>query len=197
MSGLDKIIGQILADAENEAEVILGKAKEEAAGLLDRAKEEIQKLEADAEEAKSRKRAAYMDRVKSSADLKRRQAVLETKQQMIADILEKAYEKLLSKGDEEYFAILKKMLDRFVLAKEGEIYFSQKDLDRMPESFRAEIEKSAKEKGGSLTLGKEPRRIDGGFILVYGGVEENCTFRALFAERKDELSDKVHAMLFL
>lgn len=197
MSGLDKITGQILADAEKEAEVILGKAKEEAARLLDEAKEDVKKLEADAAEVKARKSAAHMERVKSSADLKRRQAILETKQQMIADVLEQAYERVLSKETEEYFAILEKMLDRFVLAKEGEIYFSQKDLDRMPASFKKAIAKAAEKKGGSLKLADEPKKIDGGFVLVYGGVEENCTFRAMFAGQKDELSDKVHAMLFL
>lgn len=62
--------------------------------------------------------------------------------------------------------------------------------------FEAVIQKAAEAKGGSLTLMEEPKKIDGGFVLVYGGVEENCTFHALFAEKKDELSDKVHAMLF-
>ena len=33
-------------------------------------------------------------------------------------------------------------------------------------------------------------------ILVYGGVEENCSAGALFASQRDELADKVHAMLF-
>ncbi len=85
------------------------------------------------------------------------------------------------------------MLDKYVLAKTGEIYFSEKDLDRMPQGFEAVIEKAAVSKGGSLTLVKEPKNIDGGFILVYGGIEENCSFRALLAARRDELSDKVHA----
>ena len=35
-----------------------------------------------------------------------------------------------------------------------------------------------------------------GFVLVYGGVEENCSAGALFASQRDELADKVHAMLF-
>lgn len=74
--------------------------------------------------------------------------------------------------------------------------FQKNDLDRMPQGFEAVIEKAAVSKGGSLTLVKEPKNIDGGFILVYGGIEENCSFRALLAARRDELSDKVHAMLF-
>ncbi len=56
--------------------------------------------------------------------------------------------------------------------------------------FPAKIEKTAQEKGGSLVLKKEPREIDGGFVLVYGGVEENCSAGALFASQRDELADK-------
>ena len=32
--------------------------------------------------------------------------------------------------------------------------------------------------------------------LLGGGVEENCSAGALFASQRDELADKVHAMLF-
>ena len=196
MSGLEKIVGQILDDAGKEAEEILKKAKAEAEAIVAGAKEDAEKMEAEAKAAAEKRKKDQMDRVKSSAELKKRQAVLQAKQQLISEMLEKAYEDVISRADDEYFGILAKMLDRFVLAKKGEIYFSQKDLERMPGGFEAVIQKAAKAKGGSLTLMEEPKKIDGGFVLVYGGVEENCTFRALFAEKKDELSDKVHAMLF-
>ena len=88
------------------------------------------------------------------------------------------------------------LLSRFVTDRAGEIYVSKRDLERMPDDFPAKIEKTAQEKGGSLVLKKEPREIDGGFVLVYGGVEENCSAGALFASQRDELADKVHAMLF-
>lgn len=196
MSGLDQIIAQILADAETEAEDIRKKAKDEADALLKEEQERIRKLQDEAEKTAERKRSIYLERVKSSADLKRRQAVLETKQEMIAQVLQAAYEKLLSEDTESYFSLLTKLLEHFVREKEGEIYFSQRDLERMPASFRDVIQKIAGERGGSLKLGAEPKQIDGGFILAYGGIEENCTFRALFAEKKEMLADEAHAMLF-
>lgn len=196
MSGLDQIIAQILADAETEAEGIRKKAKDEADALLKEEQERIRKLQDEAEKTAERKRSIYLERVKSSADLKRRQAVLETKQEMIAQVLQAAYETLLSEDTESYFSLLTKLLEHFVREKEGEIYFSQRDLERMPDSFREVIQKTAREKGGSLRLGAEPKQIDGGFILAYGGIEENCTFRALFAEKKELLADEAHAMLF-
>ena len=193
MTGLDKIISQILEDAGKEAQEISEKAKSEAEAVLAEAEEGCKKIAA---EKLAGEATSYMERIKSSAELKKRQAVLLAKQQVITDMLEQAYEALLKKEGEEYFALIGKMLDKYVLPKTGEIYFSEKDLDRMPQGFEAVIEKAAVSKGGSLTLVKEPKNIDGGFILVYGGIEENCSFRALLAARRDELSDKVHAMLF-
>ena len=66
----------------------------------------------------------------------------------------------------------------------------------MPLDYEKEILKAAAEAGGSLQLMKEPRPIEDGFVLVYGGIEENCTFRALLDAKKDELQDTVHRILF-
>ena len=67
----------------------------------------------------------------------------------------------------------------------------------MPQDFEKKIAAAAEAKGGSLVLKKEPKAIEDGFILVYGGIEENCTLKALFDAKKDELQDKVNEILFL
>ena len=38
--------------------------------------------------------------------------------------------------------------------------------------------------------------MNGGFVLAYGGIEENCSIDALFEERADALSDAVRKILF-
>lgn len=196
MTGLDKIISQILEDAGNEAQEISRKAKSGSEEILAEARDVCKKIAAENDVKLAGEATSYMERIKSNAELKKRQAVLLAKQQVISEMLNQAYEALLQKEGQEYFALIGKMLDKFVLPKEGEIYFSKKDLERMPQGFEAEIEKAASSKGGRLTLVREPMNIDGGFILVYGGTQENCSFRALIAARRDELSDKVHALLF-
>ena len=80
---------------------------------------------------------------------------------------------------------------------DGEIFFSPADLAKLPEGFADRIEETAKGRGGSLKISKEGRNIENGFILAYGGIEENCTLRAMFDAKRDELSDKVHRILFL
>lgn len=196
MTGLDKIIGQILDDAGKEAEQAIMKAQSEADQIKSAAKVACDRLLEEGEAKLKTDAVAYMDRISSSADLKKRQAVLLAKQEIIADMLERAYQSLLSKETDEYFALIQHMLDKFVLAKQGEIYFNQKDLKRMPDEFEAALEAAAEAKGGSLKLNREPKDIDGGFILVYGGVEENCSFKALLSAQKDRLSDRVQELLF-
>jgi V/A-type H+-transporting ATPase subunit E len=42
----------------------------------------------------------------------------------------------------------------------------------------------------------ETQEMSGGFILLYGDIEENCSFDALFLQAKEELQDKVRDYLF-
>ena len=111
-------------------------------------------------------------------------------------MLAAAHKELLAKPDEAYFAWMEQLLSRFVTDRAGEIYVSKRDLERMPDDFPAKIEDSAGKgrKPGTEKRTEGDRR--GGFVLVYGGVEENCSAGALFASQRDELADKVHAMLF-
>ncbi len=76
------------------------------------------------------------------------------------------------------------------------LHYRTADLKRLPAGFEKEISAIAAKKGGSLTLQKESKGIENGFILVYGGIEENCTFKALFNTQRDALQDKIHQELF-
>lgn len=196
MNGLDKMIAQILDDADKEAKEILAAAKQEADSIRAEAEESVKKLTGEKAEQARQMEAGHMERVKSSAELKKRQAILLAKQQVISGMLERVHTALLQQEDGEYFAMLGRMAEQFATDKEGAIYLSEKDLNRLPEDFEAVLGNAAAAKGGSLKLVKEPKAIDGGFILVYGGMEENCSFKSLLASRRDELSDKIHALLF-
>ena len=66
---------------------------------------------------------------------------------MIAEIIEKAYEKVISLAPDEYYQMLLSILEAYVLPQEGEIYFSVKDLENMPVGFGKEIEEIALAKG--------------------------------------------------
>lgn len=196
MAGLEKITNQIMEEANNSAKAKLEEAEASAAVILKEAEEEAAKASAAADVKSEADIKNFEERVKSSLDLKRRTALLQTKQEIIADVIENAYQAFCNREAAEYFETIKNMISKFALPQDGEIYFSEKDLNRMPSGFADEAAKIASEKGGSLKVSGETRQMEGGFVLAYGGIEENCSFRALFDSKKDELQDRVQKILF-
>lgn len=197
MTGLENIVEQILREANTSAEKIINNAKSEADAIIAKANADAAKIMAQTDEKISIEKSSGESRAKSSSDLKKRQAILKAKQEIINSVVDKAYAKLLDLPDDKYFEIIEKCLEKSVQAKDGEIYFSGRDIDRLPKDMSARVEKIANAKGGKLTISKEHKNIDSGFVLVYGGIEENCSFKAMFNADKEKLADKVHTFLFI
>ena len=196
MTGLEKITDQILAGAKQEAEEILRQAKSQANEILAAAKLKAEEITAGIQKKSASDVESCRSRVASANDLFYRTETLRRKQEVIAQVIEAAYEKVCSMDAADYFEMLEKIIEKNALAQDGEICFSQKDLKRMPADFKDRISAAAKRAGGTLTLSKESRKIENGFVLVYGGMEENCTIRAIFDSRRDALQDQVNALLF-
>ena len=197
MTGLDKILAQIKEEATAAAQLVLNEAQTQADDILKAAeiegKSQAQKVAQDAKiQAED-----WIDRANSAAKLLKRRALLLAKQEIINDIIDEAKQSLYALSDEEYFAAIYKMARRFAQkGQKGQIVFSKKDCERLPVDFLSKVNAAIKESGAELTLGQPSNLVNGGFILVYGGIEENCTFDALFESEREMLQDKVHALLF-
>ena len=196
MTGLEKMVSQILEEADASAAVMISDAEKKAAEILGEAGEKADKIRQQREEQSRAKVKSYEERTASAADMRKRTAVLAAKQELIGKVIADACDRVKNLDEGKYFEILKSMAEKYLLPREGEICFSKKDLERMPAGFREEIKGLAQKKGGTLEVSGEARNIDGGFILVYGGIEENCTIRALFDARREILQDQVHSLLF-
>lgn len=196
MTGLDKMKSQILDEAKAAAEGKIAEAKAQAEETIRNAKEDAAKQTESILHKSKNDVSNYQERLESSIDLQKRTKILAAKQEVIAGVLEKARAKVEAMEAGEYFSMLLKMVEKYALAQDGEICLCSADLARLPEGFEAEVSRIAKEKGGSLKLSGEGKQIKNGFILVYGGVEENCTINAMFDAKKDELSDIVHRLVF-
>ena len=196
MSGLEKIIGQIDAQAKADAAELLRDARADAEELRSQAQTGCRAELAQIQERSTRDIAACRARAASALEQQRRMALLQTKQEIIGQMLQSALHTLQAEPADAYFAAVEKLVERFARPQAGQIVFSQQDLDRMPENFAARLNAIAQEKGGALTLAPAGQVVGGGFILVYGGIQENCTVPALFEARKEELQDLVHKQLF-
>ncbi len=197
MSNLEKILKHIEDNANNNAKELIAKANTAADKIINDAKAQAnakytQKIEKSKADAK-----AYTSFAESSSVLRKRQIILDSKQQIIKDLINQAKNHIVSLPEKEYFEIILKMVKKYCMGKSGQIIFSQNDKKRMPENFEKSINEAISDKkGASLSLSDELRAIDGGFVLNYGDIEQNCSFGALFADKYDLLQDEVYKLLF-
>ena len=70
-------------------------------------------------------------RLASSSDMRKRKAVLEAKQEVISEVLEDAYKAVGELDDAAYFAMLEKVLEKYVLPEEGTICFTEKKTENV------------------------------------------------------------------
>lgn len=196
MAGLDKIIGEIHAESDGLIREVLDRAQKEAAQIRSEAEKKADdsveriRRESDARLADSKSRA------QSAAALTKRQLLLQEKQNLIGEVLEKAKETFLALPEAEYFDTLLALLKRNALSEQGEILLNERDRKRLPADFEKKAEEAAKAKGGSLRISEKTREIDGGLILVYEGIEQNCSVDALFETNIEMLQDKIQNILF-
>ena len=196
MTGTEKILRHIAAQAEDESRQILETAQAEVDRLTRIADTQVRSVR---EEGEARVRAFLADakeRTEAAAAMQKRRALLAARGELINEALGIAYQKLLGLPDDEYFAFLYRQLGREDLARSGELCLNGKDLARRPADFDAKVAAAAAAQGGSLTVSGRPAAIDVGFLLNYGGITENCSFKAIFESRADELKDTVRRVLF-
>ena len=196
MSGLEKIRDRILKDAEEAAAEKMREAEEKASKIKSEAVREAGEIAKNVQAKAESEIKAYSERVDSSIDLEHRTRILAAKQEIIGDVIDEAKRRILSLSDREYFDLLLKLMEKNIREGEGVIYFSEEDHRRIPSGFSFEVQELAEKHGGDLSISAECRKIGPGFVLSYGGIEENCTFDALFAEKKDDLTDIVQTILF-
>ncbi len=196
MSGLEKIRERILKDAEDTAASRLEAAEAEARVIKSEAVRDADEI---AQGVKSKAESdikAYSERVDSSLDLEHRTRILAAKQEIIGDVISEAKKRVAGLPSREYFDLMLKLVEKHIQPEKGVIYFSDDDLKRLPKEFESSVKTAAKKAGGDLSISEESRKIGPGFILSYGGIEENCTIEALIEEKKDSLTDKVREILF-
>ena len=195
MNGIEKITARINEDSRKEADAILAEARARAGEITARAKAEAQAV-GDEVLAQGRRAAAEReDRLASTAQMECRKAVLAAKQDVIEEAFEQAHKQLLALPQEKYIALLADLAVQASVTGKEKLIFSAPDRARVGKAVVA----AANGKIGpdaALTLAKETRPMDGGFILSDGAVEVNCTFDTLIRLQRGALSGEVAKVLF-
>ena len=196
MSGLDNIVQEIHSQAQKEANRILNEAEEYCNEYMDGVKADVAVQVEQINKKSLADRKLYEEKTKSGGEFRKRKTILMAKQSCINEVIEKAEKTFLELESEEYFKLMLELFKANVTCEKGKILFNEKDLSRMPQWFKDEINQAAKEKGGEIKINEMPENIDGGFILTYGDIEENCTVKSLFMANSDKLKDVANKVIF-
>ena len=196
MAGLDKIISQIREESQKAAAGTLAAARDEADKILAAARKEAERECSDIDRRSRQSVANILERGQSAADLKKRGSILAEKQRLIGETIEKAKAELKGLDTDAYFELILKLAVKSAQSGTGELLLSAKDLARVPEGFEDKLNAALKDKNAALHISGSTRDIDAGFVLTYGGIEENCSIDALFDSAHELLQDKVQEILF-
>ena len=125
MSNLDNLVAEILQQAQKEANRMLTKAKTENSEFSEKENKKIQK-EVDAINDKAQEEAqALKERVISNANLKSRDMILQAKEELADDILEKVLERLKNIDTKKYLKFVENILKNLNLSKNAEVMVSK------------------------------------------------------------------------
>ncbi len=197
MTGLDKIIKHIEEDAALAAQNEIAKANKRAEEILADAKDEADKKCAEILEQSQIEIKAILSRAESAASLQEKKLILNAKQEIISDVIQKAKETLTQLPEQDYFEKVLKMVIKYTLNQRGQIRLSSKDRERLPKDFAGSLETAlVGKKNAELTISEATADIEGGFVLDYGDIEVNCSFEALIFAARETLQDKVRGVLF-
>ena len=181
MSGLDRIIEKINADSLASCREITDQAQKRAQDIVSDADERAEQVYAEIIADAEKKAQSIMTMSEANVSGIARRAELSAKVEAVDAAIEAAY-------------ALEKLAVRNAGKGEGELRLSKRDLDRVPSGFADRINAALTD--GSVKLSGQSADIDNGFILVYGDIEINCTFRALVNEQKDIVREKVCGVIF-
>ncbi len=219
MTGIEKLIDKILADAKADADAVLEKASVSCAEIKATHAARVAAEEARLRENAAKECEALVTRARSSAAMAKRNVMLEARAALVREAYATAEKEIRNLTAEEYLELLvlmlKGALKRQIKAEQEsmelygedttadvyEIKLNRRDREQFGQALldaikRTQVGKINMNVLDKLTLSGQDARIDGGLILRCGDIEANCSISMLLAEVRRATEVKVSEILF-
>lgn len=192
MNGLERIIEKIEADAESVSASAVTDAEVRAQDIITEATERGDALADEIIKEAEDVAAAMIRKAHSGGDLQKKKMILERKVDIITGVVAKAVRNFLGGDAGEYFDAMVRLCEKYALAEETTMIFSDKDFQRMPADFEKRVNAAGK---GKITI-RGGGSFIGGFLLVGEEITQNCTIEALIGDAETEIRDELYKLLF-
>jgi len=192
MSGLEKIIAGILAQAEEQAKLIKAEADTKAAAISASAKDESERAVEVVRRESEAECAALLTREEGTQRQVRRLALLAAQVEEIDAAIAQAKAKLLQLPTEEYFDLMFRLFEKYAVDSHGEIKFGTADASRLPNGFVARCQAVFPNSPNSkINVGEPIEGSEHGFVVDYGKIVVNCTVDEIFRVKRQAMRDAV------
>ena len=131
MEGIEKITAKILQDCEDQVRQIQEETEAKVRTLEEAARTQADRESADILARGRRAADERLERLKSAAQMERRKLELAAKQEVLGEAFDLALEKLCSLPDEEYIALLTRLVLEASSTGKEQLIFSAKDRARV------------------------------------------------------------------
>ena len=192
MKGTEKIIAHIEADAQAQADAVLGEARQRCEAIKARFDEKAARLYSDRIREGVKACQDQEDSALRISRMEARKSVLSVKQDMVEKSFDLAVQQIVALPDEKYTAFLANLVKKAGPAGDEEIILNAADRARVGEA----LIKAVNADGAKMKLSDETRDIKGGLILRRGSIETNCSVELLVELCRGELSAKLADVLF-
>ena len=196
MSGLDEILNLIEAQQKQSEDSIIKAAENKAAQIIKDGDKKAQKAYDDFIKRSFAQAEKDYENACNSVDAEMKRRLLSCKVELIDRAIEETVSKLKELPDKEYFDMILALAERHIQPEKGVISFGSKDLSRIPSDFEIRLNELAGRKGGQITVSNKAEDIEDGFILSYGLISENCSFRSMIESDKESVRDTAATVLF-
>ena len=219
MTGLEKIIDRIIDDAKEQARGILEAAQNDCRAAAEKYAREAEDIRDAIADKAEKEGEAVIAKTRSSAAMTRRNLLLSARGALLDEAFERAKKEVrdadLGKYRELLTALLTSALIEQAKAEDEslslgdevmtfdcfEVLFNAADREQygaavVENARRAAARHIGAERADKLRLSEATVDIDGGLILRYGDIEANCSLSMLMAGMREEMEQKVAAVLF-
>ena len=190
MAGIENILSIISSQQKQAENAIISNAEKKASVIISDGNEKAEKEYSEYKKKSEIQLALDYNNAISSIDAEMKRNLLACKIHCIDEVIEKTLKRLDSLSVDEYFCILEKILICRADKNGGLLYLGQRDLLRVTPDFEMTV------KNLNIKISETPVDIENGFILTYGLISENCSFRAIIEEKRDSIRDIVANALF-
>ncbi len=192
MSSGEKILSVIKEDSEQAIAQLQAETEKKCQSTMAKAQAKAQEISENARLKKQEQTARLQKTYQSRRELEKRNIILRAKRAAIDEAVTSVLDYMNHLDSKAYFTLIYR-LAATLDTKEGVVLLNARDLKRVPADFLAQMKKS----GIAATLSQTPdNSIESGFILKNGDIEENMSFAAVIAARREAVEDVINRELF-